>query len=165
MKKAAFRNLRLCTKDCLCLYVCPTGATDTEDSIIDVSKCIGCGDCAAACPSGAISMLSTELPPQQKKAESVISYARKLTKNKADEEQIASAISEMVINDGMYRLMTALAKSARLVNEDIMRESGYMLPQSKNTKDLLEGWVNDPPAAGFPVDAAKELLKLIKFNE
>ena len=23
----AVRNLRLCTKDCLCLYVCPTGAT------------------------------------------------------------------------------------------------------------------------------------------
>ena len=165
MKKAAFRNLRLCTKDCLCLYVCPTGATDTEDSIIDVSKCIGCGDCAAACPSGAISMLSTELPLQQKKAENVISYARKLAKNKADEELIASAISGMVVNDGMYRLMTALAKSARLVNEDIMRESGYMLPQSKNTKGLLEDLVNDPPAADFPVDAAKELLKLIKFNE
>ena len=33
--KYAVRNLRLCTKDCLCLYVCPTGATDTENSIID----------------------------------------------------------------------------------------------------------------------------------
>jgi Fe-S-cluster-containing dehydrogenase component len=40
--KYAVRNLRLCTKDCLCLYVCPTGATDTEDSIIDPNKCIGC---------------------------------------------------------------------------------------------------------------------------
>ena len=165
MKTFAVRNLRLCTKDCLCLYVCPTGAADTENSVIDRQKCIGCGDCAAACPSGAISMLSTELPTQQKKAENVISYARKLTKNKADEEQIASAISGMVINDGMYRLMTALAKSARLVNEDIMRESGYMLPQSKNAKELLEDLVNDPPAADFPVDAAKELLTLIKFNE
>ena len=30
MKKLiAVRNLRLCTKDCLCLYVCPTGASDT----------------------------------------------------------------------------------------------------------------------------------------
>ena len=34
MSKYAVRNLRLCTKDCLCLYVCPTGASDTEDSII-----------------------------------------------------------------------------------------------------------------------------------
>ena len=49
--KYAVRNLRLCTKDCLCLYVCPTGATDTENSIIDVKKCVGCGACADACPS------------------------------------------------------------------------------------------------------------------
>ena len=40
-KKVAVRNLRLCTKDCLCLYVCPVGATDTENSIIDTEKCIG----------------------------------------------------------------------------------------------------------------------------
>ena len=39
MKEFAVRNLRLCTKDCLCLYVCPVGATDTENSIIDVDKC------------------------------------------------------------------------------------------------------------------------------
>ena len=45
-KKVAVRNLRLCTKDCLCLYVCPVGATDTENSIIDTEKCIGCGVCA-----------------------------------------------------------------------------------------------------------------------
>ena len=57
MKSHAVRNLRLCTKDCLCLYVCPVGATDTENSVIDVEKCIGCGVCAAACPSGAISMI------------------------------------------------------------------------------------------------------------
>ena len=48
-EKYAVRNLRLCTKDCLCLYVCPTGATDTENSIIDTEKCIGCGACAEAC--------------------------------------------------------------------------------------------------------------------
>ena len=46
MKKFAMRNLRLCTKDCLCLYVCPTGAADTENSIIDRETCIGCGACA-----------------------------------------------------------------------------------------------------------------------
>ena len=51
MKKFAMRNLRLCTKDCLCLYVCPTGAADTENSIIDREKCIGCGACAESCPS------------------------------------------------------------------------------------------------------------------
>ena len=55
MKRVAVRNLRLCTKDCLCLYVCPVGATDTEDSVIDVKKCTGCGACVSACPTGAIS--------------------------------------------------------------------------------------------------------------
>ena len=49
-ERIAVRNLRLCTKDCLCLYVCPTGASDTEDSVIDVTRCIGCGVCAGACP-------------------------------------------------------------------------------------------------------------------
>ena len=39
----AVRNLRICSKDCLCLYVCPTGATDTETGQIDFEKCIGCG--------------------------------------------------------------------------------------------------------------------------
>ena len=46
----AVRNIRLCTKDCLCLYVCPSGATDTENSVIDPEKCIGCGACVEACP-------------------------------------------------------------------------------------------------------------------
>ena len=53
-EKYAVRNLRLCTKDCLCLYVCPTGATDTENSVIDPDKCVGCGACAKSCPHRAI---------------------------------------------------------------------------------------------------------------
>ena len=71
MEQKAVRNLRLCTKDCLCLYVCPYGATDTENSIIDVDKCNGCGLCAQACPSGAISMVPVEFPPQQSKTDEV----------------------------------------------------------------------------------------------
>ena len=55
-EKYAVRNLRLCTKDCLCLYVCPTGATDTENSIIDPEKCIGCQGCRSVCPVNCISI-------------------------------------------------------------------------------------------------------------
>ena len=54
------------------------------------------------------------------------------------EEKAALQLAEGAETDGLYRLMTALAKPARLVNEDLLRESGYMLPQSKNARDLLE---------------------------
>lgn len=30
--KYTVRNLRLCTKDCLRLYVCPTGAADSQEA-------------------------------------------------------------------------------------------------------------------------------------
>ena len=66
--------------------------------------------------------------------------------------------------DGMYRLMTALAKSERLIAEDLLRESGYMLPQSANTHELLEDILKNAPS-GFPVDAAKKLLEMIPCNE
>ena len=89
-EKYAVRNLRLCTKDCLCLYVCPTGATDTEDSIIDTDKCIGCGACAGACPSSAISMVPREMPPQQPKEEKVVEALRALIQSKARAENLAA---------------------------------------------------------------------------
>ena len=78
MRKVAVRNIRLCTKDCICLYVCPTGATDTEDSIIDVNKCNGCGDCSQACPSSAISMVPLEYPVQQEHSDTVLAAEDRL---------------------------------------------------------------------------------------
>mgnify|MGYP001462702209 CR=1 FL=1 len=91
----ASRNIRLCTKDCLCLYVCPTGASDTENGQIDFKKCIGCGRCVKACVSHAIAMIpdTYEYPPRQKHEAGVASSVKKLAASKAEQEQIEEQIS------------------------------------------------------------------------
>ena len=153
-EKYAVRNLRLCTKDCLCLYVCPTGATDTENSIIDPEKCIGCGACAEACPSAAISMVPKELPVQQPKEDKVVEALRGLIGSKAKAESIAAQLPDA--------LSAAVAKSSRLMAEDLCREAGFMLPQSGNTKAFLESIKTIP---GVPTEAVEDLLHTLKFNE
>lgn len=164
MSKYAVRNLRLCTKDCLCLYVCPTGASDTEDSIIDTEKCIGCGRCADACPSRAISIIELPLPPQQRKEMEVESALQDLAGRKSAEEALELSLARTVDGDGGRRLMKALARSSRILGEDLVREAGFMLPQSRAARNLLEALVADPPA-GFPVEAARRLLEHIECNE
>lgn len=150
----AVRNLRLCTKDCLCLYVCPTGATDTENSIIDPEKCIGCGACAAACPSAAISMVPKALPPQQPKEPEVVEALRALIQSKNAAENLAAQLPDA--------LSAAVERSSRLMAEDLCREAGYMLPQSGNTRALLQRLRSYP---GIPAEAVESLLNTLQFNE
>ena len=152
-KKYAVRNIRLCTKDCLCLYVCPTGATDTENSIIDVEKCIGCGDCADACPPGAISMVPFEYPPQQQKTDAVIGALKALLHSKSQQENIAAELPG--------KLAAAIEKSNHIMAEDIIREAGYMLPQSDNVQDFLRSLIDNKQAEGIPQKALVRLIELL----
>ncbi|MCR4824345.1 MAG: 4Fe-4S binding protein [Bacteroidales bacterium] len=164
-KRYAVRNLRLCTKDCLCLYVCPTGATDTEDSIIDRNKCIGCGACADACPSKAISMVPVEMPLPQEKTEAVADALNGLTERKSATEQAARQIAGQTESDTLDRLMRAVSESSRIMEEDLMREAGYMLPQSENAREFLEALAANPPAADFPDGTVRELLTTLTFQQ
>ena len=133
----AYRNLKLCTKDCLCLFVCPVGATDTENGQIDFEKCIGCGACSKACPSHAITMVPNKMPPQQKKEKAVVNQLFKIADNKIEEIKILSYLLENSKTEEEKRFFNALIHSNKVMVEDIMREAGYMLPQSSNTKQLL----------------------------
>lgn len=156
-KRFAVRNIRMCTKDCLCLYVCPTGATDTENSIIDVQRCIGCGACADACPSGAISMVPVSLPPQQKHSDNVTAAMKALLRSKSEQERTASALPDA--------LSQALARSNRIMAEDIIREAGYMLPQSDKTHRFLVDLLMQHHDSAFPRAAVEELLEKIENND
>lgn len=160
----AVRNIRLCTKDCLCLYVCPTGATDTETGQVDASKCIGCGICANACPSGAISMVPEKYPPQQLKKERTVSALRELAASKVKQELAAAQLAEKTEDAVLRQFAEAFRKSNRLMAEDIFREAGYMLPQSANTHRLLESILKSAPS-DFPKEAAVRLTELLEVNE
>lgn len=150
----AVRNIRLCTKDCLCLYVCPTGASDTENSIIDKEKCIGCGKCAAACPSGAISIIPTKMPKEQVHDDETIEAMKILLRSKAKQEHIAGSIASV--------LAKAIEKSNRIMAEDIIREAGFMLPQSEQVSEFL---LSIKQYDSIPLDAIEELLSSANLFE
>ncbi len=136
-ERHAYRDLKICTKDCLCLFVCPTGATDNETGQIDFDKCIGCGACAAACPSRAISMLPRVYPKQKVKDERVISELFKLADSKIEQIETLKYLISKSSDDNEKRLYKALIHSNKVMVEDLFREAGYMLPQSSNTNKLL----------------------------
>lgn len=151
MKKFAVRNLRLCTKECLCLYVCPTGAADTENSIIDTEKCTGCGRCVEACVSKAITLIPEEFPAPQKHDDDVLSIMNTVLSAKAQAEYTAAALPG--------KFARALERSNRIMAEDICREAGYMLPQGKNARKFLK------TLAESGNEKAEKLLKVLKTNE
>ena len=160
----ASRNLRLCCKDCMCLYVCPTGATDTETGQIDRDKCIGCGACVKSCPGGAISMIPDKYPKQQRHEVEMCAAVREFTKSKAEQESIARELRE-TDDPVLEQIAAALERSNRLMEEDLIRETGYMIPQSGNVRILLEKMLTHIKDIGFPMEAAYELLKTLDFNE
>ena len=58
--------------------------------------------------------------------------------------------------------MKALYHSHKVVLEDLMREKGYMLPESKNTHEFLQTLLTDEFADPKIV---QKLLELLEVNE
>ncbi len=161
-KEHAYRNLKLCTKDCLCLFVCPVGATNTEDGQIDFEKCIGCGACSRACPSHAITMIPNKMPPQQKKEQQVVNELFKIADSKIEEIKMLTHLLENAKEDNEIRLLKALIHSNKVMVEDIMREAGYMLPQSSNTNKLLKQLLESDNSQKETIE---KLINKLKIND
>ena len=84
---------------------------------------------------------------------------------KAQEELAAQRLSAHAEDEALGRLAAAVARATRLVNEDIMREAGYMLPQSANTRALLDALATQSLSADAPHEVARQLLERIPANE
>ena len=159
----AYRDLKLCTKDCLCLFVCPVGATDTETGQIDFEKCIGCGACSKSCPSHAITMIPNKMPPQQKKEKPVIDELFKIAQNKIEEIRILSYLLENEEEKDKQRFLKALIHSNKIMIEDMMREAGYMLPQSSNSHKFLGCLLNQDN--DLDKEIIKKLMNMLEVND
>ena len=158
----AARNINLCTKDCLCLFVCPSGATDTETGQIDPDKCIdGCRLCIDSCPSHAIYMIPKVYPAPQKKTAEVRNALLDIAASKTEQELVASSIKKETTDPSNKRLAKAIEMSCRIMAEDCIREAGYMLPQSDEVKTLLQSILDSSTSEDFPKEIVERLIALL----
>ena len=97
-------------------------------------------------------MVPVEYPPQQPKTETVINALKALLRSKSQQESIAAGLPG--------KLAAAIESSNHIMAEDIIREAGYMLPQSENTRDFLQSLHAESLQEGFPKKALDQLLDI-----
>ena len=106
-------------------------------------------------------MIPNKMPPQKAKDPKVVQELFKIVNSKIDEIKMLKYLLKENQEDD--RILKALIHSNKVMIEDILREAGYMLPQSKNSHDFLE----DIKANGDDTakDIAAKLLDKIEVNE
>ena len=63
---------------------------------------------------------------------------RAISANKVKHEQLFAQLEQTASSEPARRLARAMRRSCRLMAEDVLRETGYMLPQSENVQSLLK---------------------------
>ena len=117
-----------------------------------------------ACPSGAISMVLDTYPPQQPKTDNVVAAQRALGLSKVRQERIADTVAASSDSAVTRQFAEAIAKSNRIMAEDILRESRYMIPQSDEAHELLKAMLENT-APDFPKDAVELLLGRLRRTQ
>jgi len=102
-------------------------------------------------------MVPEVYPPQQLKTEAVVNALKILLRSKSEQEMIAAGLPG--------KLAAAIEKSNHIMAEDIIREAGYMLPQSDNALDFLKSLIVQPQPVGFPKEAVEKLLEAFDKNK
>ena len=123
----------LCKKICACVqktaFVCnvrPVGATIVEIVLSMWRNALGCGLCAEPAPAVPFPR-AAESPAEELQKPKPVPPLRWQKKTRRED---ALQVAKTAETAGRYRLMTAIPKWVRLVNEDLLRESGYTLPHS-----------------------------------
>ena len=85
--------------------------------------------------------------------------------DKVRQEQMACAIANTSQSPIVRQLAKAISMSNRLMAEDLLREAGYMLPQSQNVKTLLQILLDGNSSEDFPEEVVKRLLNILNDNK
>jgi hypothetical protein len=114
-----------------------------------------------SCPSHAISLAPVSYPPPQAKTDEASQALLALAESKLKQERMAAGIAQATDDADERQIAEAVAASNRLMAEDLIRESGYLLPQSDNVRALLKELLDAPQGEEFPADTVKRLLELL----